>query len=149
MSPEEQKIAEALLEVEGEKFSDKLRLVKAVNKIVVGETDVLLKILKKTEEKEATSQVQEPEAEQEQETPEQETANESLLREMSQNEALAIKEQALKVHDEMIKIKDSSHQHSHSIQNTALIQSPNKWYSLSRLLRIILLRCLDLKTISR
>ena len=74
LSPEEQKIAEALLEVEGEKFSDKLRLVKAVNKIVVGETDVLLKILKKTEEKEATSQVQEPEAEQEQENPEQETA---------------------------------------------------------------------------
>ena len=48
------------MEVEGEKFSDKLRLVKAVNKIVVGETDVLLKILKKTEEKEATSQDQEP-----------------------------------------------------------------------------------------
>ena len=94
------------MEVEGEKFSDKLRLVKAVNKIVVGETDVLLKILKKTEEKEATSQVQEPDGKnQEQENPEQETANESLLREMSQNEALAIKEQALKVHDEMIKIK--------------------------------------------
>lgn len=112
LSPEEQKIAEALLEVEGEKFSDKLRLVKAVNKFVVGETDVLLKILKKTQERGATSQVQEPPTGQEQETqdaeqksPEQETTDESLLREMDQNEALAIKEQALKVHDEMIKIK--------------------------------------------
>lgn len=47
VEPPEEPLAESLLEVEGEKFSDKLRKVKAANDVVRAEGQVLIEILKK------------------------------------------------------------------------------------------------------
>ena len=98
MLPKESKTNEALMEVEGEKFSDKLRKVEAVNKFVLGEGQVLLRIL-------GAGQVEkEPELQREQEE-EAPTEQPPAEQKQDQNKALASQEQALKIYTEMAKIK--------------------------------------------
>lgn len=110
LSPTDKNISESLLEVSGEKFSDKLRLVKAVNKSVIGDTRLLIDILREPKDEQPQQPEEQPQQQQSSEPEaqpdaDQENLQENIIYEMTQSQALAVKEQALKVYNEMKKIK--------------------------------------------
>ena len=103
IQPQEKGLAEALLEVEGETFSDKLRMVEAVNEVVVGQTKVLLNLVQKNQS-ELEPEVVAPEEEAAPDSAPEQT-NEITIQEQDVNKALAAREKALEIYAEMAKIK--------------------------------------------
>ena len=100
IQPQEKDLAEALLEVEGETFSDKLRMVEAVNEVVVGQTKVLLNLVQKNQS-ELEPEIVAPEEEDVPSSPEEE----ATISEQDVNKALSSREKALEIYAEMAKIK--------------------------------------------
>ena len=103
----ESKLSEALLEIEGETYSDQIRKVEAVDALVTKQVPLLAELLKPQA---ATDQTQEPEQQPaEPEEPEQQAAEpeepEVQKENVSASQQLSAKETAIKVYDSMATIK--------------------------------------------
>lgn len=93
----ESKLSEALLEVEGETYSDQIRKVEAVNALVTKQVPLLLRLLKPQADTDQTTEPEQQAAEPEE--PEVQKEN------VSASQQLSAKETAIKIYDSMATIK--------------------------------------------